>query len=266
MTAAAHGTAMKFPVIVLCVSVIVLGAAVFAADEPSNIQDRVTELVSRWLRGDKAARAGVATETIELGDAAIHELYARVAPATFDFPGKDPGVVFSEQTKRPSFDSIINVEAKFIQPAKGVELPPRAAIVDSKLADGGNQVSAPRLSVYDGQRANMSISQAQKYVRTFDKGEDVPGTVQTGLVMEVRASTEGAKVSCEIRVVCAELDGDVDGKIGEVQSAAGKVGAPSVIKREFAVTLLLDPDEIVTLAVPGAEPMLVQLKATPVKR
>jgi hypothetical protein len=257
---------MKFPAIVLCVFVIVLGAAVFAADEPSNIQDRVTELVSRWLRGDKAARAGVATETIELGDAAIQELYARVAPDTFDFPGKGPGVVFSEQNKRPSFDSIINIEAKFIQPAKGVKITARAAIVNSKLADGGNQISAPRLSVYDGQRANMSIARQQEYVRTFAKGEEVPGTVQTGLVMDVRASVEGAKISCEIRVARAELDGEVDGKIGEVQTAAGKVGAPSVIKREFAVTLLLDPDETVTLAVPGAEPMLIQLKATPVKR
>jgi hypothetical protein len=75
-----------------------------------------------------------------------------------------------------------------------------------------------------------------------------------------------AKVSCEIRVVSAALDGNVDGEIDEIQSAAGKIGAPSVTKREFAVTLLLDPNETITLAVPGADPMLVQLKATLVKR
>ncbi|MHC4955378.1 MAG: hypothetical protein ACYTGZ_16115 [Planctomycetota bacterium] len=240
--------------------VIALSALGFAAED---IGARIDRLLHRWTKGDAAARTGVAAETRALGDEAIGDLYRRLARKSFDFPAPEIGVTFSEAGEPPTMKDLVNVEVRFVTPQEGAKLPARAGIVEPEkaaaLIKAGSMLSAPRLTVYDRQRANVSVITQKQYVRTIDAAnQPIKGTVQEGLVLELRPQilSGGKFISVEMRC----LRSDLDGEIAEIEAVGGKIGAPVVIKREFAVTIVVESGAETVLFVPGDKPLLVQVK------
>ena len=68
-------------------------------------------------------------------------------------------------------------------------------------------------------------------------------------------------MSLELRYVESKLEGEID----TVKTAEGSIGMPMVTKREVAITLRIPNGTSVALAVPGAEPILLAVKATGIK-
>lgn len=244
---------------------IVLGAAAIGIAE-EDVSARIDKLILRWTLGDAASRAGVAAETHALGDRAIAELYQRLARSTFDFVGPEMGATFSRAERLPNTKRMIMAEVEFVEPKKGAELPQRPTLLDpeqaARLMRAGQTVAAPKLTVYDGQRANASINNRHAYTRTIDsRRRTVKGSVQTGLMVEMRPQlVEGTRsISIELRCIRAKLDG---GSVPTLSTTAGEVGMPFVTKREFALTLTVESGEWITLAFPGDKPVILRIRTT----
>lgn len=234
----------------------------------SDLGARIDQLLHRWTRGDAAARTGVAAETRALGDEAIGELYRRLAWRNWDFPAPTLGARISDSNEAPQAGPVVNVEVKFATPEKGAELPKGQTLlpadIAARLIENGDVISAPRLTVYNGQRANVSVVKQHSYARTYDRaGVEVQGVAREGDVLEMRPHVldGGQRISLELRWERSELVGDV----ASVETREGSIGAPTTLKREFAITLIVDSGKPVTLAIPGGRPMLLMVTATAVE-
>jgi hypothetical protein len=248
--------------LVLAIGIGIAVAAAAVAEE--NMQARIDRLIARWAHGDAAAQAGVAAETRALGDAAITELYRRLARESRDFPGPELGTGFSSAPEVLDAERLVNLEVRIATPAANAVMPKHATLLGAEAAAAllkdADEISAPQLTTYDGQRANISISNQQSYTRTIDGDRNaVAGTVQSGLMLEVRPRLidKTNRLSMELRCVRAELDGEIP----EIDTAEGRIGAPVITKREFAITLVVESDQSVALALPGTEPLLLRIKA-----
>ncbi|MHC4937732.1 MAG: hypothetical protein ACYTHK_02030 [Planctomycetota bacterium] len=240
---------------------LVLLVAGFAAAE-NNMHARVGDLIERWIRGDKATRAGVVAETGALGEDAIAELYAQIGRERLDFRGGDPGVVFESAKDEPDQSKLVSMEFAFIRPGNKEAMPQRPEILGVEhraiLLAGCEKISAPRLTAYNGQRCHISLLNERSYVRTRENGKPVAGALQTGRIVDVRPKADGEFASLELRYVETRLDG----KLASIKSGDGEIGLPLLNKRELAVTLRIKSGESLTLAIPGTEPLLLQVKAT----
>jgi len=256
-------SAMKRTIATL--ALIVLASAAFANED---LGARIDRLLHRWTAGDVAARTGVAAETRALGDEAISELYRRLARRNWDFPAPALGARFSKSKDTPRKGAVVNTEVKFVTPAEGVAMPEGKTLLPDAFAKEmvkmGTVISAPRLTIYDGQRANVSLIKQQTYARTFDRdGAEVRGMASEGTVLEIRPRLldGGKRISLELRWEQSELIGE----IAQIKTREGTVGAPTTLKREFAVTLVVESGKPVTLAVPGGKPMLLVVTATAIE-
>jgi len=245
--------------------VIVIGLATLAV-AGEDISSRIDKLLHRWTQGDKAARAGVAAETNALGDEAIAELYRRLARNSLDFQGHELGATFSNAPKNPLSGRMVQAEVRFYTPAEDTKIPQRPTLLTAeqlaRMIKDAEVISAPSLTVYDGQRANVSVTNQRSYTRTIDpRRRAVKGTVSTGLMLEMRPRLiEGTSgISLEVRCVFAELDGDA---VPTLKTPAGEIGMPSVLKREFAVTLTIESGDSVALSLPGEKPLVLTLRTT----
>jgi len=244
---------------------IVIGSAAFAFAE-EDVGARIDKLLARWMRGDKATRAGVVAETHALGEIAIADLYRRLAKNSFDFPASELGARLSSVTLVPDPKRTILVETSFVTPGVDARLPQRPTLITAEQADrlakGGELMTAPSLVCYDGQRANVTISDQKSYTRTFGpRRHAVQGIVQSGLALEIRPRLiEGTKnISVELRCIRAALDGD---SVPTLKTTDGEIGIPSVTKHEFAVTLTIESGKSATIVLPGEKPVILRLRVT----
>ena len=135
------------------------------------------------------------------------------------------------------------------------------------LAGNVKFISAPRLTVFDGQRANVSVIKRRTYVRSYDeKKQAVQGTVRSGILLEVRPILAKDKkfVTLELRLLHSELKEP----LAKLKTDAGLIELPELLKREMAVTLTLADGGKTTLAMPrgDSKPLLVTLHAKLVKK
>ncbi|MHC4819551.1 MAG: hypothetical protein ACYTF8_16020, partial [Planctomycetota bacterium] len=182
---------------------ILLLATVAGAGDPMT--QRVDQLVARWKKGDEAARAGVLAETSALGDPALAELFRRLGRPRRDFPARDPGVEMAPATEVEASDRLVTLEVRFVEPnTPGVLEITKTRLLDeveeAALEGKVKTISAPRLTCYDGQRANISVLERLEYVKTFDADRKVvTGSVQTGLVLGALPRIVGKSVTLELR-------------------------------------------------------------------
>jgi len=217
-----------------------VAAAAGAGDaEDAAVSRRVDSLLERWRTGDAAARAGVVAETRALGDAAVAALFRRLAPNDRpDFPGTAPGVRMSEEQGAPRADLLVSVQLR-VGELEG-DAPAAARIWSGEelaaLEGKVQYVTAPRLTVYDGQRANVSVLRPRSYVRTYDAAKaPVEGVVQSGLVVDLRPRVlaDGKTVSLELKCVHSRLAEPM----AKLATPAGEIELPVVDLREAALTL-----------------------------
>ena len=222
-----------------------------------DLRARIDGLVERWKSGDEAARVGVVAETQELGEEAIHELYRRLAKVTRDFPGRDPGVVMSKGTGDPVSDRVVSMEVRFGKLERQVA--PKPTLLKTGQKPKVDLISAPRLTMYDGQRSNISIVSQESYIRTYEDGDPVIGTVHAGLVLDTRPiiSRDGKYVTFEMRCVQADLASPIE----TLKTPAGPIGVPVVLKRETAFTVTVKDGSEAHLAFPGKNPLLISIRA-----
>ena len=240
-----------------------------------DLRERVDSLLARWSLGDEAARAGVVAETTVLGSEAVAELYRRLAGVR-DFPGRDPGVASPAADPARRSDRMITVQVKVAKPKGGGWGGPVGGARGARLletpeelllAQESDEFTAPRIVVYEGQLANVSVLNERRYRRTYDReGRPVEGVLELGLVLELRAFVEepGKSVMVDARLVRSELAGE----IGTVATPRGRVEVPSVVKHEAAFALPLTKGKATGLIVPGApgsEPMVVIVTAEEVR-
>jgi len=252
----------------LVTGIVVALAAVGIAEE--NLEARLDKLLYRWSKGDEATRAGVVAETHALGERAIAELYRRLARKNGRDMANELGTRLSAVELNPDSRLTVLVESAFTAPRAGVEFPERPTLLTAEQADhltkDGEVTTAPSIVCYDSQRANLSITNEEKYTRTFDpRRRNVPGTVSSGVHLDVRpVLIEGTnRLSLELRCVRARVEGDA---VPTLQTDEGEIGMPIVTKREFAVTLVVDSGEGVAIALPGKEPLVLRLTATRLKQ
>ena len=241
--------------------VMALATAVLAGE---SMEARVDGLVERWRDGDEAARAGVIAETLALGEQAVAGLYRRLGAVVPDFPAGDPGVAMADQGEARPSDRVVTLEFGIHRPKVAIAAdtcllaPAQIAALEGNL----ETMSAPRLTVYDGQRANISILDQRTYVRARGTGgEPVSGTVRSGLVLEARARIVGEGISLELRWVAARLQEP----LARIETDRGFVELPEVMKRETAVTLDLESGGRRVLLVRNwadGQPMLLEMRAT----
>jgi len=231
---------------------------------------RVDELVTRWTQGDDAARAGVLAETRALGDQALTELFRRLSRPRPDFPARDPGVEMAPDDARTESDRLVALEVRFAEPTR----PGLLAIAETRLLSPveeasleGNvrTISAPRLTCYDRQRANISILEQLEYVKTFDADRKVvTGRVQTGLVLGALPRIVGESVTLELRLV----ETDLKRPVVKLATRDGEIEMPELIKRETGLTLKFDDGGRATLALKrtdDAPPLVLALHVRIVK-
>jgi hypothetical protein len=220
-----------------------------------DLASRIDGLIERWRNGDAAARVGVAAETAELGDEAIDELYRRLARATRDFPARDPGVVMSKGSGDHLSDRVVSMQIRFGKLRKQIAAQPKLL----QERPEAESISAPRLTMYDGQRSNISVISQKSYIRTYEGDDPIVGTVHAGLVLDVRPiiSRDGKYVTFEMRCVQAELADP----IGSLETSAGPIGVPMVLKRETAFTVTVKDGSESHLALPGKTPLLISVRA-----
>jgi len=247
----------------LVIGIVVALAALGIAGE--NIEARIDRLLHRWTDGDDAARAGVAAETLALGEPAVAELYRRLARDRFDAGAPELGTRLSDGKQEPDTSRAIQVEVAVIRPAAGVPLPARPTLLapeqGGRLIANGETVSAPSLVCYEGQRAHVMVSSQASYTRTFDaRRQAVAATVSSGLMLDMRArGIEGTnRIALELRCVRAQLDGDA---VSTLKTADGEIGMPTVTKRELAVTLPIEAGVPTAIALPGDEPLVLRVTA-----
>ncbi|MHC4136525.1 MAG: hypothetical protein ACYS0K_16295 [Planctomycetota bacterium] len=229
------------------VAAILLLATVAGAGD--RMTRRVNELVARWKNGDEAARAGVLAETKALGDQALAELFRRLG--------------------EPS-DRLVALEVRFAEPTR----PGLLAIAKTRLLDQVEEaslkgkvqtISAPRLTCFDGQRANISILERLEYVKTFDADRKVvTGTVQTGLVLGALPRIVGKSVTLELRFVETKLKRP----LVKLATRDGEIEMPELVKRETGLTLKFEDGGRATLALKrdgDAPPLVLALHARIVK-
>lgn len=248
----------------LVLGIVIAFAAVGIAEQ--DIEARIDKLLGRWTRGDKATRAGVVAETHALGERAIADLYRRLAKNSFEFPANELGARFSSVNLVPDPKRTVLVETSFVTPGADARLPDRPTLITAEQADriakGGKVLTAPSIVCYDGQRANVQITNQKTYTRTFDpRRQAVEGTVHSGISLEIRPRLiEGTKtLSLEVRSIRAVLDGET---VPTLKTAEGEVGIPIVTKREIAVTLTIESGESAAVVLPGKEPVMLRLKVT----
>ncbi|MHC4338766.1 MAG: hypothetical protein ACYSX0_00950 [Planctomycetota bacterium] len=220
-----------------------------------DLASRIDGLIERWKNGDEAARVGVVAETAELGDEAIDELYRRLARTTRDFPARDPGVVMSKGSGDHLSDRAVSMEIRFGKLDR--QLAPQPKLLEERPE--AESISAPRLTMYDGQRSNISVLNQKSYVRTYEGDDPIVGTVRAGLVLDVRPiiSRDGKYITFEMRCVQAELADP----IGTLNTPAGPIGVPVVLKRETAFTVTVKDGSEAHLALPGKTPLLISVRA-----
>ena len=249
------------------VAAILLVATVAGAGD--GMTRRMDELVARWKNGDEAARAGVLAETKALGDRALAELFRRLGQPRRDFPARDPGVDMAPSAGESS-DRLVALEVRFAEPNR----PGLLAIEKTRLLDQVEEaslegkvrtISAPRLTCFDGQRANISILERLEYAKTFDADRKVVmGAVQTGLVLGALPRIVGKTVTLELRFVETKLKRP----LVKLATRDGEIEMPELVKRETALTLKFEDGGRATLALKrdgDAPPLVLALHAKIVK-
>ena len=244
--------------------------SVTIAGAGDKLTRRVDELVARWTQGDDAARAGVLAETRALGDQALAELFRRLGRPRRDFPARDPGVTMAPADAGTESDRLVALEVRFAEPTR----PGLLAIAETRLLSQAEEaslegkvrtISAPRLTCFDGQRANISILERIEYVKTFDADRKVvTGTVQTGLVLGALPRIVGESVTLELRLV----ETDLKRPVVKLATRDGEIEMPELIKRETGLTLKFEDGGRATLALKragDAPPLVLTLHARIVK-
>lgn len=239
---------------------ILLLATVAGAGDPMT--RRVDDLVARWKNGDDAARAGVLAETRALGEPALAELFRRLGRPQHDFPTPAQGVELAPATEVEPSDRLVNLEVRFVEPQR----PGLLKVENTRLLDEVEEaalegkvrtIAAPRLTCYDGQRANIAVSEQIEYVKTFDADRKVvTGTVRTGLVLDALPRIAGKSVTLELRFI----DTTLKRPVVKLATRDGEIEVPELIKRETGLTLKFDKEEgRTTLALkrPGEAPPLI---------
>ena len=230
---------------ILIVAIVVL-MPVWAAE---GIPERIDALLERWEGGDEAARTGVAAETIALGEPAVGELYRRLAgPRAFG--GSRLGLPSPALDRPVRSNKVISVEIAFWQPkGEGWEGPDVARVIEDpeRYTKSGQLLSAPRLTTYEGQLANVSVVRQQNLKQ---------GIARLGLVVEMRAFVDesGDRVTLGLRVEHCEPCGDLD-------------GIPQLLKRESAFKLTLEPGKRSGVRLPPVGdqgPLAILIRAEPV--
>lgn len=255
----------------LLVLALVLGARLARGGEERTLETRVDRLVARWREGDRATRAGVVAETKALGEEAIAELFRRVArPEPAAPPRLGIAAPAARETPAPASHRarlvMLTVRFARIEGSGSAEIT-RTGILDDHeteaLRDKLEFVAAPRLTVYDGQRANVTIVEEKSYTEAYDaQAAPVKGAVQTGLVLDVRPTIDGDTVKLQLRCERARL-----ASMDTVPTPAGGIEVPRVEKHETAITLALRQGKA-TVALPGAgqEPVIVEIEAKVLSR
>lgn len=252
----------------LIVIAVLLSALPARGDGDADLSKRIGKLVIRWRSGDTAAREGVLAETKALGDRALAALFDRIAGTPRDFPGKDPGVDLAPAPAQRS-DEMVMIEVHFAESTQPLIGGARLLDPKARVALAGNVklISAPRLTVFDGQRANVSVIKQRTYVRSYDEQQQaVQGTVRSGILLDVRPTVAKDKkfVTLELRLLHSELKEPM----ARLKTAAGVIELPEVLKHEIAITLTLADGGEATLAMPRGDgkPLLVTLHAKLVKK
>jgi hypothetical protein len=181
----------------------------------------------------------------------VCELFERLAGPR-DFGGTRLGLPAPALNRDVRKDMGVTVDFAFWQPkGEGWGGPDDVArlIEDpERYTKSGDRLSAPRLTTYEGQLANVSIVRRQKIQQ---------GVAQLGLVVEMRGFVEesGDRVTLDLRVVHCEPCGEMD----EI---------PQLIKRESAFRLTLEAGKQSGVRLPPVGdqgPLAILVRAEPVK-
>ena len=244
---------MKRFVGVLLLATIALGQGAEIPLRDGAILKKIDTLVNRYRHGDAGQRGAVVREALLLGEAAVAELMSRAA-APHDFAGTAPGIAMAAPpAARTNASAALTIgiwELKGNVPAawQKVRLVPDKQFELTKKLGLLKAITVPKLTVLDGQRANISISSQKSYTRSFDiKGQPVGGTVSEGVMIEMRPRIRRDKqsIDLELRYVASRL-----GEIDQLQTAAGKIGIPQLDVKEAGLELNLAPGKRIIVALP----------------
>jgi len=135
------------------------------------------------------------------------------------------------------------------------------------VGERASMVTAPRLTVFDGQPARVSIVESKSYVHDRDAaGEPVEAEIRVGSVFDVRTeiAPDEKSVKLHLRVRTARLREPVR----EVATGRGRVGMPRITKRETALSLFVPDGGTVHVGLPralGGSAALLVVRARVVK-
>jgi len=245
---------MKRICLPLLFATIALGQGAEIPLRDGAILKKIDALVNRYRHGDAGQRAVVVRETLLLGEAAVAELMSRAA-APRAFAGAAPGIAMAGppagRTNAAAALSIEIWEAKGNVPAawQKVRMVPDKEFELAKKLGQFKATAVPKLTVLDGQRANITISSRKSYTRSFDvNGQPVGGAVSEGLMIEMRPRIRRDRsIDLELRYVASRL-----GEIDQLQTAAGRIGVPQLDMKEAGAELHLAPGKRIIVALPRA--------------
>ncbi len=204
------------------------GQQVFAAQYLQRANAQTLLAVQRALRG-LAPRVAAA-------------LKARGATTPPTVPAKGPVTLVDIQTRvlqvtgaKDFLRDLAGVETRAGQVMLLDDLEQEVILRAVEKSERVQQITAPRITVYDGQRANVSITNQISYIQDYDvevKGENwmadpIVGVVQDGLIVDLRPV-----VSKDRETVTVDIDftwADVKRPIQERKVILREGGAPVTI-------------------------------------
>ncbi|MFV1957799.1 MAG: hypothetical protein ACC662_00155 [Planctomycetota bacterium] len=130
---------------------------------------------------------------------------------------------------------------------------PAARALLARKGRGVRMLSAPRLTTFDGQKADISVLGQTSYVKDYDVRTDakgrtmvdpVIGMVQDGLVVEATASIlDGNRIALDARVSYAELRRPIDEMETTIAGQTVTIQLPEVTVAKAHATIDLDPGD-----------------------
>ena len=216
----------------------------------------IDKLIERHAKGDKKA----VTEAVLLGEPGVKALLDRLTRARF--AAKPLGAEFPKDRLAHKTKDMVQLRFDLLQ-TKAPRGPATPRLLSAKefeamkALDGSKLVTAPQLTVFNAQLANVTVAEQTAYTKAYDEQKlAVRGVVSTGTVLDARARIRAKKgsIDLDLRCVTAALAG---GKIPTLKTPSGEIGVPQVIKREVVISLNVKPNAKTYLLLPRMGPLVV---------
>lgn len=251
---------MRRVLLALAVLLLITPAAV-AGEEQAAKEGLTPEQVARLILEGGDSQQRMIAQYLERADAAtlgaiqraVREQAKRAAgvatgPETPPKPGKGPVQLVNLEVRflEVQIESAKDTAADFVELVEGADGDDSVGMLSPKQLDAllrfverdehVTQITAPRITCYDGQRANVSILNQVSYIRDYDvevQGDEwiadpVVGVVQEGLTMDLRPVT--SKDRRYVTVTASMTWADLHKPIAERKVLLEKAASPVTIQ------------------------------------